>query len=192
MEVGDNPPVLGVHVGPVGVEDADHPNVKPVLAVVVEEQGLGAALAFVVTGAYPNWVHPAPVALGLGVHIRVTVDLAGGGLQYPRASPLGQPEHVDRPVHAGLGGLDRVVLVVHRRGRARQVVDPVHLHVERKCHIVSDELEAGMGQQVSDIFLATGEEVIQADHLVPVSYKPPAKVRPYEARAAGDECLEEG
>ncbi len=46
--------------GPVGVEDADHPDVEPVLAVVVEEQGLGAALAFVVAGARADWVHAGP------------------------------------------------------------------------------------------------------------------------------------
>lgn len=177
-----------MHVGPVGVEDADHPDVEPVLAVVVEEQCLGAALALVVAGAYSDGVHPTPVALGLGVHVWVAVDLAGGGLQYPRTSPLGKPEHVDRSVHAGLGGLDRVVLVVHRRGRAGQVVDAVHLHVERKCHVVADELEAGVVQQVADVVLATGEEVVQADHLVPVGQEPPAQVGANEARAACDEC----
>ena len=45
---------------------------------------------------------------------------------------------------AGLGRLHRVVLVMHRRGRAGQIVDLVDLDVERERHVVPDELEARM------------------------------------------------
>ena len=38
-------------------------------AVVVEEQGLGAALAFVVAGAGSDRIHVAPVVFGLGMDI---------------------------------------------------------------------------------------------------------------------------
>src|SRR5690606_15331885 len=108
-----------------GVEDARHADVHAVLAVVVEEQRLGAALAFVVAAARAYGVDVAPVGFRLRVAFGVAVDLAGGGLEDARAGALGQPEHVDRAVHAGLGGLHRVVLIVHGRGRAGQVVDLV-------------------------------------------------------------------
>lgn len=47
-----------------------------------------------------------------------------------------------------LGGLDGVVLVVHRRGRARHVVDLVHLCPEWLRDVVTDELKVGPVEQV--------------------------------------------
>ena len=47
------------------------------LAVVVEEQGLGATLAFVVAGPPPNRVHVTLIGLGLRVNVRVTIYLRG-------------------------------------------------------------------------------------------------------------------
>ena len=43
-EVADHSAVVGVHARPVGVEDPHHPDVQLVLAMVVGEQRLGAAL----------------------------------------------------------------------------------------------------------------------------------------------------
>ena len=71
-----------------------------------------------------------------------------------RLQPLGQPEHVDRAVHAGLGRLHRIELVVDRRGRAGEVVDLVDLDVERKGHVVAHQLEARIAEQVRDVALA--------------------------------------
>ena len=73
-----------MHPRAVGVEDPRDADVDAVLAVVVEEQRLGAALAFVVAGARADRVDAAPVALGLRVDRRVAVDLAGRGLEDPR------------------------------------------------------------------------------------------------------------
>lgn len=47
-----------------------------------------------------------------------------------------------------LGGLDGVVLVMHRRGRARHVVDLVHLCSEWLRDVVTDELKVGSVEQV--------------------------------------------
>ena len=44
--------------------------------------------------------------------LRVAVDLAGGGLKDLRAGALGQPQHVDRTMHTGLGSLHRVIVIV--------------------------------------------------------------------------------
>ena len=54
-------------------------------------------------------------------------------------------------MHAGLGGLHRIVLVVHRRGRAGHVVDLVDLDVERECHIVAGQLEMLVVEQMLDV-----------------------------------------
>jgi hypothetical protein len=69
------------------------------------------------------------------------IDLAGRGLKDRRPQTLGEAEHVDRAMHAGLGGLHRIALVVDRGGRAGQIEDRVNLDVERERHVVPDRLE---------------------------------------------------
>jgi len=167
-EVGDHAVVVGVHARAVGVEDACHLDVHAVLAAVVEEQRLGAALAFVVARARANRVHLAPVAFRLRMDFRVAIHLAGGGLKDPRAGALGEPQHVDRAMHAGLGGLHRIVLIVNRRGRASQIVDLVHFDIEREGHIMAHQLEVRVIEQMGDIVLGASEEVVETDDIVAV------------------------
>ena len=81
------------------------------LAPIVEEQGLGAALALVIAGARADGIDVAPIVLWLGMDGRVALDLAGRGLEDLGLDPLGQAQHVDRPLDAGLGGLHRVELI---------------------------------------------------------------------------------
>ena len=57
------------------------------------------------------------------------------------------------PMHAGLGRLHRVVLVVNGRGRAGEVVDLVDLDVEREGDVVAHQLEARMAEQMVDVAL---------------------------------------
>src|SRR5436190_3433063 len=61
-EIGDDPPVIGVHARTVGVEDPHHADADLVLAVIIEEQGFGAAFALIITGARPDRIDVAPVA----------------------------------------------------------------------------------------------------------------------------------
>lgn len=65
----------------------------------------------------------APVVLRLGVDLGVSVDLRGGGDQESSLGSLGQTEHVKGTHEGGLDGLNSVVLVVRRRGRAGKMVD---------------------------------------------------------------------
>ena len=85
------------------------------------------------------------------MHSRISVHLRGAGEKDLGLRSLREPEHVDRTVHGGLGGLHRIALVVDRAGRARQVVDLVDFHVQREGHIVPDHLEPGVIQQVGDV-----------------------------------------
>jgi hypothetical protein len=64
-----------VHARTVGIEDAGDLDLKVVLAVIVEEQRLGGALAFVVAGTQTARIDVAPVFLGLRMDGRVAVDL---------------------------------------------------------------------------------------------------------------------
>ena len=97
-EVGDDAAIIRVHARAIGIQDAGDLDAQVVLTAVVEEQGLGAAFAFVGSGAGADGVDVAPVVLRLGMDGRITTDLAGGGLQDLGPHPLGQAEHVDGSV----------------------------------------------------------------------------------------------
>ena len=162
-EIGDYPAVVGVHPRAVCVEQSSDLDGEAVLAVVGEEEGFRAAFAFIVAGAVAYRVDVAPVGFGLRVYVRVAVDLGGRGLEDRDAQAFGQAQHVDGPVYASLDGLHRVVLVVDGRCRAGQVVDLVHFQVEREGHVVADQFEARVREQVLDVLARAGEEVVHAD-----------------------------
>ena len=145
-EVGNHAAVVDRHPRPVGVEDAHDADVDVVLPMVVHHQAFGDALAFVVAGAHADRIDVAPVALGLRMLLGIAVDLAGRGQQDARAHALGQPQHVDRAHHAGLDGLDRIVLVVHRRGRAGEMKDAIDFEQDRLDDVVADEFEVADGR----------------------------------------------
>jgi len=191
-EIGDHATVVGVHARAVGVEDAHDPDVHPVLPVVVEAEGLGGALALVVARAHAVAVHVAPVLLGLRRDVRVAVDLRRRCLQYPGLDALGEAEHVHRADDRRLHRLHRVVLVVHRRRRARHVVDLVDLDEKLLGHVVADDLKVGLVKQVLDVGLLRGEEVVERDDVVALVDEAAAQVRSEEAAAARHQDAEEG
>jgi hypothetical protein len=186
-EVGDDAPVIGVHARPIGVEDAGDPDLEAMLAEIVEEQGLGAALAFVVAGARPDRVDIAAIALGLRMQGRVAIDLGGRGLKDPGLEALGEAQHVDRADDAGLGGLHRIELIVDRRGRAGEVVDLVDLDKQRMGDVVAHRLEMRHPQQRGEIVLAAGEVVVDAQHVVALGNEALAQMRAEKSGAAGDQ-----
>ena len=112
--------------------------------MVIEEQGLGTTFALVITRTDSDRIDVAPVGLGLRMQFGIAIDLGGGGLENPRTSALGKPETMNRSHHRGLDGLDRVVLVVRRRGRAGEVVDLIDFELERLGHIMADQFEVGI------------------------------------------------
>ena len=120
-EVRHRPPVVGPHARAVGVEDAHDAHVEAVVAVVRHRHRLGEALGLVVDAAGADRVDVAPVGLGLRVHERVAVDLAGRGQEELGALGLGQAEAVVRAEAADLEDLDRDALEVDRRRRAGEV-----------------------------------------------------------------------
>ena len=141
-EVRHHASVVRMHARAVGVEDARDLDAHVVLTPVVEEQRLGAALALVVAGARSDRVDVAPIVFGLRMDAGIAVHFGGRRLEDFRAHALGQAQHVDRAVHAGLGRLHRIALVVNRRRRTGEIVDLVDLDIERKGHVVADQLEA--------------------------------------------------
>jgi hypothetical protein len=57
---------------------------------------------------------------------------------------------------------------MNRRGRAGQVVNLIHFEVEWKGDVVADDLEAGIAQQVRDVALGTGVEVVAANNVAAI------------------------
>ena len=154
--------------------------------MIVEEEGLGGALPLIVAGAQSDGVDMAPVGLGLGMDVGIPVNLGGGGLEDTCLDPLGKPEAVDGPDHGGLHGLDGIVLVVRRGSGAGEVVDAIDLELERVDHVVTDEFEVGIADEMLNVGLASSEEVVEADDFMSLLDEAIAEVGTKESGAAGD------
>ena len=102
------------------------------------------------------------------MHGRIAVDLARAGLKDPGLHALGEAEAIDRAHDGGLGRLDRVELVVRRRSGAGEIVDLIHLELKRIDYIVPDKLEARVLQQVRNILLSAGEQVVDDGDIMTV------------------------
>ena len=114
----------------------------------------------------------------------IAVDFAGRGLKNPRFHPLGQTQHVDGAMHAGLDRLDRIELIVDRRGWTGKIEDLVHFDIKRKGDVVAHHLEMRVIEEMGDIFSGTGEIVIDAQDLVTVGKQPFAQERSEEPGAS--------
>ncbi|MNZ76825.1 hypothetical protein D3C78_953460 [compost metagenome] len=98
----------------------------------------------------------------------IAVDLAGRGLEDSGVPPLGQPQHIDGAQHRGLGGGDRVVLIMNRAGRTSEVKNAVHFDIQRQPDVVTNAFEAFVPDQMADVVLATRVEIIDTEHLLPI------------------------
>jgi len=148
MKVRHHAAVAGVHARAVRVEYPRHLDLQLVLTVIVEEQRFRATLAFVAAGARPDRVDVAPIVLGLRMDRGVAVNFGSRGLENRALEPLGEPEHVDRAVHARLGRLHRIVLVMDWRGGTGEIADLIDLDVERQGHVVPQQFEPGIADEM--------------------------------------------
>src|ERR1700710_1064606 len=96
-------------------------------AVVVEEESFGSPLALIITGARTDRIDMAGITLRLRGNFRISVDLAGRGLQYPARLLFGQFKYIESADHAGLHGANGVPLIVARGRRTCQIVDAVYI-----------------------------------------------------------------
>src|SRR5678816_2553298 len=90
-------------------------------------------------------------------------------------------------MHARLGRLHRVELIVDRACRAGEIEDLVDLDIQGERNVVPDQLEALVAQQVLDVAARAGEEVVNADELPTLLEQPFAEVRAEESGATGDQ-----
>jgi hypothetical protein len=90
-------------------------------------------------------------------------------------------------MHAGFGGLHWIALVMDGRGRARQVVNAIDLHVKRKGNVMALQFEIGMLQQVDDVAPGAGVEIVNTQHIMPLFQQSLTQVRPEESGTAGNQ-----
>ena len=187
-EIRHHAAVVRVHARAVGVEDARDLDAQLVLAPIVEEQRLGAALAFVVAGARADRIDVAPIVLGLRMDVGVAVDFRGRGLEDLGLHPLGEAQHVDGAVHAGLGRLHRIVLVVDGRSRAGQIVDLVDLDDRAETSRRGGSARNACGRADARCSCrAAREKIVDAKDVGALRQQPLAKMRAEKAGAAGDQ-----
>ena len=67
-----------------------------------------------------------------------------------------------------LSRLNRVVLIVNRRRRTRQVVDCIYLHIKRKGNVVAEELKIRIPHQMRDISLGPRIEIVDTENIVSI------------------------
>jgi hypothetical protein len=156
------------------------------LASAIEKQSFGPALALAVATANGHRVYLAPITLGLGMHLRVAINLACGGLQNLGLHPLSQYQHVDCAMRAGFGGLQGVPLTVSRACRAGEVTDFVNFYVQRKSDVVLHQFKTWVVQLMGNITLRPCEAVINTDHFVALGASLVAKMRTKKTCTAGN------
>lgn len=114
----------------------------------------------------------------------VAVNFAGRCLQDRNLDPFCKAQHVDRADDGHLRRLDGVVLIMNRRGGASEVEDGIDLDEQRMTDIVPQEFKTRMRQQMRDIRLRAGKEVVDTKDFVAARDKPVDEVRPDEACAS--------
>lgn len=185
-EVGDNATIVGKHARTVGIKNTDHADIDAVFAMIVKEERLGCTLPLIIAGAQTNGIHVTPVGFGLRMNVGITIDLGGGGLKNTCLDPLGKAKAVDSTNHGGLHRLDGIILVVRGRSWAGKVIDAINLKLEWVDDIVANEFKAGIPQEVLDIGLATGKEIIEANDFIPLLDEAVTKMGAEKSGSAGD------
>ena len=92
------------------------------------------------------------------------------------------PSTLIAPITEVLIGFDRIELIVPRSGRAGQVVDFVDFQPDRMDHVMPEQFEIRPLQQMRDVRLLAGEEIVDANHVVSLLDQPLAQVRAQETR----------
>ena len=101
--------------------------------------------------------------------------------------PFGVFEGVQRPEDRDAKGIDRVLLIVRRRGRAGQIAENVARDVVGLDHVMLDESETGAPEKHGRVGPQPGMVVIEADDLMPVGQQAHDQVGAQESSRACDE-----
>jgi len=130
-----------MHSGTIGIENPCHFDLDLILSMIIEEQGFGTSLPFVIAGTRSNTIDISPIGFRLRMDRRVSIDLGGRGLKDLGSQSFGQPEHIDGPMDVYFRGLNGVILIMNRRGRTGKIINFIHLDIEREGDVVTKEFE---------------------------------------------------
>src|SRR5262249_47203370 len=144
---------------------------------------------FIVDSANANGVDMAPIIFALRVLFRVAIDLARAGEQEASFVQLGQSQCVVRPQRTDLQRWNRVAQIIDRTGGRGEMENIVNLAVDldRVRDVVAYEAESRMRAQRFQVALASGDEIVDTDDLMPLGQKAVAKMRPENPCTAGDD-----
>src|SRR5262249_41799344 len=88
-------------------------------------------------------------------------------------------------MHAGFGGLHGIMLVVHWRRRTGEIVDLIHFDIERKRHVVPNQIEVPVIEQMLDVAARSGEKIVYAQHGRVLAHQPLAEMRAEKTGSSG-------
>src|SRR5512136_1705307 len=84
-------------------------------------------------------------------------------------------------------GLDRIVLIVDRGGRAGKIIDFVHFDIEREGDVVTEKLKIAVLHQMNDISLRSRIEIVHAQDVETLSQKMLTQMGTQETSAPGNQ-----
>lgn len=87
-------------------------------------------------------------------------------------------------MHIHFCGLDWIVLIMDGRSRTCQIIDFIHLNVQRVCDVMAKELEIRVIHEVQDITLGARVEIVDAEDVITILQQPFTKVRTQKAGAS--------
>jgi len=126
-------------------------------------------------------VYASEIGLRLGVNCGIPVNLRSRGLEDSCLEAFSESQHVNGSMDIDLGGLNRVVLVMDRRCRAGEVVNPVHLDIKRESYVMAKKFKKRILEKMLNISLRSSVKVIDADHILPFFKEAFAEVRTQKA-----------
>jgi hypothetical protein len=142
-----------MHTGTICVKDPCHLDFDPILAIIIEEKCFSASFPLIITSSWSNRVYASEIGLRLGVNCGISIHLRSGGLEDSCLESFSESQHVNGSMDIDLCGLNRVVLVMDRRCRAGEVVNPVHLHIKGKSYVMAKKFKKRILQKMLNISL---------------------------------------
>ena len=104
-----------------------------------------------------------------------------------KPTDLVKHQQIYSSMQIGLARLNRVRLVMDRAGWTLQVIYLVNLQINRKCYVVSYELETRITNQMPCIIFGSGEQITQTNNITPIPQQSFKKVRTKESCTPGDQ-----
>ena len=96
------------------------------------------------------------------MHFRITIHFARRSLENSRFGTFGDSQHIDGTVHRCFRRLDRIKLIVNRRGGTSEIVNLIYLDIQRKCDIMPQQFESRILDQIQNIVLVPRKKVVDA------------------------------